>query len=143
VSFTQDLGLWLMTYDSQGESSDGRRAIYFRYAAAPWGPWSDPQVIFDPCDGGFGNFIHYNPNKNPDNCTNPPTQDGPAGPMIAEEQGNDPQSTSGIVFAPYMIERFTKVKGDTLKLYYTMSTWNPYTVVKMESDFTISRTGKP
>ncbi len=39
-----------------------------------------------------------------------------------------------------MIERFTEVDGNTLKIYYTMSTWNPYTVVKMESDFAIIRT---
>ena len=136
VSYTEDLRLWLMTYDSQGQSSNGRRAVYFRYAAAPWGPWSDPQVIYDPCDGGFGTFIHYDA-KNPDACSAPPTVAGPAGPMIAEELGNDPQKTPGTVFAPYMMERFTKVEGDTLKIYYTMSTWNPYTVVKMESDFTI------
>jgi CheY-like chemotaxis protein len=37
-----------------------------------------------------------------------------------------------------MIERFTRVEGETLKIY-TMSTWNPYTVVKMRSEFKITR----
>jgi len=37
-----------------------------------------------------------------------------------------------------MIERFTEVEGDTLKIYYNMSTWNPYAVVLMESDFKIT-----
>jgi hypothetical protein len=138
VSFVKDLSLWLMTYDSQGQSSNGRRAVYFRYAQAPWGPWSDPQVIYDPCDGGFGTFIRYDA-KSSDACAAPPTLAGPAGPMIGEAQGNNPQKTPGTVFAPYMIERFTRVKNDTLSIYYTMSTWNPYTVVKMESDFKINR----
>jgi hypothetical protein len=39
-----------------------------------------------------------------------------------------------------MIERFTRVSGSMLKIYYVMSTWNPYTVVKMRSEFTIIRT---
>lgn len=150
VSFVKQLGLWLMTYDSQADgmqNGSGTRAVYFRYAQSPWGPWSDPpQKIYDPCrDGGFGTFIfYYAKDAKHNSCpsalpgvTTFPASAGPAGPMIAEEQGNDPQKTSGIVFAPYMIERFTRVEGDTLKLYYTMSTWNPYTVVKMESDFTI------
>jgi len=36
-----------------------------------------------------------------------------------------------------MVERFTRVTNSTLFIYYTMSTWNPYTVVKMRSAFTI------
>jgi hypothetical protein len=38
-----------------------------------------------------------------------------------------------------MIERFTEVQGNTLKIYYTLSTWNPYAVVEMESDFQITQ----
>lgn len=147
VSFVRDLGLWLMTYDG---NADGRRAVYFRYATAPWGPWSTPPaIIYDPCrDGGSGTFIFYfAENKNKNECpgalpgvTSFPASAGPAGPMIAEEQGADPTTTPGIVFAPYMIERFTRVKGDILSIYYTMSTWNPYTVVKMRSDFLVNNT---
>jgi hypothetical protein len=52
---------------------------------------------------------------------------------------NDPQTERGAIYAPFMIERFLRVEGDSLKIYYVMSTWNPYTVVKMRSDFTINR----
>ncbi|MGD1158368.1 MAG: hypothetical protein ABSA41_21450 [Terriglobia bacterium] len=38
-----------------------------------------------------------------------------------------------------MIERFTEVKGDTLTIYYNLSTFNPYTVVKMRSEFKIRK----
>ena len=37
-----------------------------------------------------------------------------------------------------MIERFTRITNSTLFIYYTLSTWNPYTVVKMRSAFTIA-----
>ena len=48
-------------------------------------------------------------------------------------------TTRGGDYSPQMIERFTRVTGDTLMIYYTMSTWNPYTVVKMRSEFKITR----
>jgi hypothetical protein len=35
-----------------------------------------------------------------------------------------------------MIERFTRVSGSTLSIYYALSTWNPYTIVLMQADFT-------
>jgi uncharacterized protein (TIGR03437 family) len=37
-----------------------------------------------------------------------------------------------------MVQRFTEIAGSTLKIFYTLSTWNPYAVVLMESDFTIA-----
>lgn len=46
--------------------------------------------------------------------------------------------TPGGEYPPFLIERFTRVVGNALKIYYMMSTWNPYTVVKMRSTFTIS-----
>ena len=58
------------------------------------------------------------------------------GPAIGPE--NDPTNTPGGDFAPIMIERFTRITNSTLFIYYTMSTWNPYTVVKMRSAFTIT-----
>jgi hypothetical protein len=30
-----------------------------------------------------------------------------------------------------MIQRFTEIAGNTLKIFYTLSTWNPYPVVLM------------
>jgi Domain of unknown function (DUF4185) len=126
VIYSPDLGLWLMTYDG-GRQTEATTGIYFSSAPAPWGPWSVPQLIFNAKrDRGFGLFIH-NPNDNPP---------GPAGPTIGD---NDPNTTRGGDYAPQMIERFTKVQGDTLTIYYTMSTWNPYTVVKMRSEFKITR----
>lgn len=127
VTYSADLGLWLMTYDG-GRQSQQTIGVYFTYARQPWGPWSAPQKIFGSGDG-VGQFIH-----DPSILPNPPG-DGLNGPTIG---GNDPYTTRGGAYAPYMIERFTKVAGDRLKIYWVVSTWNPYTVVLMRSEFAIS-----
>ena len=46
-------------------------------------------------------------------------------------------AANGTLYAPGIIEKFVRVVGDTLKLYYTTSTWNPYTIVRMRSEFLI------
>ena len=133
VSFQKDFKLWLMTFDGgrQG-SNNATTGIYFAYAANPWGPWSTPQMIYNAYrDKGFGNYI-YDPHlKNP----------GPAGPTIGwhppTNTNNPPDKTPGGTFAPQMIERFTNVRNGHLSRFYTMSTWNPYTVLLMRSDFKI------
>jgi uncharacterized protein DUF4185 len=121
VTWCNDLSLWLMTYDSRPPAA---RGILFSYSRTPWGPWSEPQVIFNPMrDGAIGKFIH-NPNARPD--------DGLAGPVIGKGQA-DPGAVRGGEYAPYVVERFTKVQDSELNLYYVLSTWNPYVVVLMKS----------
>ena len=133
VTYQKSLGLWLMTFDGgRGQQADGTPTngspatdgVYFTYAPAPWGPWAQPQLIFNATrDNGFGVFMHQD--------TSP---EGPIGPTAGQ---NDPNTTNGRIYAPNMIERFTKLKGITLSIYYAMSTWNPYTVVEMRSDFNV------
>ncbi len=90
----------------------------------PWGPWSEPQVIFNEVrDGALGKFIH-DPRSNPD--------DGLAGPVIAKGKAN-PATVRGGAYAPYVVKRWTKPHGSELDLYYLLSTWNPYVVVLMKS----------
>ena len=121
VTWCKDLGLWLMTYDSRPPASPG---ILFSYSPTPWGPWSEAQLIFNPIrDGALGKFIH-NPNARPD--------DGLAGPVIGKGQ-EDPGAVRGGDYAPYVVERWTKLQGSELYLYYVLSTWNPYVVVLMKS----------
>jgi len=121
VTWCKDLGLWLMTYDSREPAP---RGILFSYSQTPWGPWSEPQIIFNAVrDGALGKFIH-NPQANPD--------DGLSGPVIGKGQAN-PRAVHGGAYAPYVIERWTKVKGSELSIYYVLSTWNPYVVILMKS----------
>jgi hypothetical protein len=121
VTWCRDLGLWLMTFDSRPPAP---RGVLFSYAPAPWGPWSECQVIFDAVrDGAFGKFIH-DPDLRPD--------DGLAGPVIGKGTA-DPGTVRGGAYAPYVVERWTKLQGSELLLYFVLSTWNPYVVVLMTS----------
>ena len=138
--YSQQLGLWLMTFNGGADS------VYFTYAQKPWGPWSPIQPIFNPCrDNGFGKFIFYYyataaentcPGAMPAGVTSAPNSAGPSGPTIGS--ANDPTTTKGFPYAPCLIERFTNVSGNTLKLFFMLATWNPYAVVMMESDFNIA-----
>ncbi len=127
VTWCADLRLWLMTYDSRHPAIQG---IEFSYSRTPWGPWSTPQLLFNARrDGALGKFIH-DPSIRPD--------DGLAGPVIGKGQRN-PRGVLGGAYAPYIVERWTRVKGSDLNLYYTLSTWNPYVVVLMKSRFEVQR----
>ncbi len=127
VTWCNDLGIWLMTYDSRSP-----RGVLFSHSHTPWGPWSEPQIIFNAVrDGAVGKFIH-NPRAHPD--------DGVAGPVIGKGKAN-PGAVRGGAYAPYVVERFTKLAGSELNLYYVLSTWNPYVVVLMKSRFKVERAG--
>jgi hypothetical protein len=120
VTWCKDLNFWLMTYDRRAPTN----GIAFSYSRTPWGPWSEPQVIFNAVrDGAAGKFIHI-PNSNP--------PDGLAGPVIGKEV-TDPEAVRGGNYAPYVMERWTKVQNSELDIYYVLSTWNPYVVVLMKS----------
>lgn len=122
VTWCKDLGLWLMTYDRRAPAPPG---IAFSYSRTPWGPWSEPQLLFNMVrDGAYGKFIH-NPNAQP--------ADGLAGPVYGPKNQANPAAVSGGTYAPYVVERWTKVRGSELDLYYVLSTWNPYVVVLMKS----------
>ncbi len=121
VTWCKDLDFWLMTYDSRGPA---RRGVLFSYSRTPWGPWSEAQVLFNAVDdGAIGKFIH-SPSAHPD--------DGLAGPVIGKGRKN-PGAVRGGAYAPYVVERWTKLRGSELDLYYVLSTWNPYVVILMKS----------
>ena len=120
VTWCQDLSLWLMTYDRRAPTT----GVAFSYSRTPWGPWSEAQVLFNAVrDGASGTFIH-NPDAHPD--------DGVSGPVIGRGQAN-PGAVRGGAYAPYVVERWTRLQGGELNLYYVLSTWNPYVVVLMRS----------
>ncbi len=121
VIWNEELEIWLLAYNSLTP-----RAIKLHWATNPWGPWSNPIDIFEPWnDGGYTHFMHA--------LTAPDSK--LAGPVInvrppaIEQWGGE--------YAPYMVERFSRFKDDTLTIYYLMSTWNPYTVVLMRTDLRV------
>ena len=90
-------------------------------------------MIFDAQrDGALGRFIHV---KN--------SGDGLAGPVIGKEASQNPEGVQGGQYAPYVVERWTKVTGSELHLYYVLSTWNPYVVVLMKSRMQIDPASTP
>ena len=113
-----------MTYDRRAPTT----GIAFSYSRTPWGPWSEPQIIFnDARDGALGQFIH-DPKIKPD--------DGLEGPVIGKAQA-DSAAVKGGTYAPYVVERWTKVQASELDLYYVLSTWNPYVVILMKSQMKV------
>jgi hypothetical protein len=121
VTWCKDLGLWLMTYDLRRPDP----GIMFSYSRTPWGPWSTPQLLFNMVrDGAIGKYIHNSFSRR---------DDGLAGPVQGPRNQGDPASVHGGAFAPYVVERWTKVAGSELNLYYVMSTFNPDVVVLMKS----------
>ena len=124
VTYVRELRQWIMLYDSRTP-----RGIVFRHSAVPWGPFADEQTIFSAKDG-LGLFIH-------DPAHEPP--DGLAGPVIGAKNKQHPEAVPGGAYAPYAVQRWTKLNGNTLAIYFLLSTWNPYTVVLMRSEFQVQR----
>ncbi len=121
VTYNEFLRKWLMLYNC-GEP----RGINFRTADQPWGPWSEPQVLFDPwLDNGYCHFMHVDWQFR--NC------DAVHDPGRANEWGGE--------YGPYQFEDLATGTDSTTTIYFTMSTWNPYTVVLMKS--TLKRLDSP
>jgi hypothetical protein len=60
--------------------------------------------------------------------TKPPKKDdGLSDPKREREYGGE--------YGPYIMARFTAGAADKCRVYFTMSTWNPYQVVVMKSEF--------
>lgn len=52
--------------------------------------------------------------------------DGLSDPGLGDEPGGE--------YGPYIMARYTRKNGDICRIYYTLSTWNPYQVMVMRSD---------
>ncbi len=113
VTYNPFLRKWLMLYNC-GDP----RGINFRTADDPWGPWSAPQVLFDPWkDNGYCHFMHVDWQfRHCDNVHDPGREN---------EWGGE--------YGPYQFEDLATGTDSTTTIYFTLSTWNPYTVVLMKS----------
>lgn len=112
VAWCDPLKKWIMLYNTGNP-----RGIVFRVAEKPWGPWTDSKVLFD-AQTGYGKFMHISyKDKRVDNVQDP---------WRPDEYGGE--------YGPYMIPRFFKKIPNGARIYFLMSTWNPYTVVLMRAD---------
>jgi len=113
AAFYSSFGLWILLYNH-----DNPRGITVRAARRPWGPWSDGQIIFEPWqDKGYGHFMHTSWDF--------AKQDSVHDPGRENEWGGE--------YGPYQFEHLASDTENRLVLYFTMSTWNPYTVVLMKA----------
>ncbi len=120
VNWLADLGKWVMFYNCAFP-----RGINMRSADAPWGPWSEGEVIFDPWDdGGYCAFMHVSyQDRNCDSVQDPGRDDewaGEYGPYIIPEGG--------------IIPSLARTHDGVTTVYFVMSTWNPYAVMLMKTE---------
>jgi hypothetical protein len=112
AAFVSQLGVWLLLYNAGTP-----RGINARVAQFPWGPWSEPVIVFDPALG-YGKFMHVKG-----------ANDGLSDPGREQDSGGE--------YGPYLIDRFTKAVPSTdpntlrAQIYFVLSTWNPYNTVLM------------
>jgi hypothetical protein len=118
VAYCAPVKRYVMLYNAHSGKS---RGIVMRSSPEPWGAWSDLEIIFDPWrDHGYGQFMHLS------NKTHRGT-DKLSDPKRDDEDGAE--------YGPYIISRYTTGDANGCRIYYTMSTWNPYQVHLMRSDF--------
>jgi Domain of unknown function (DUF4185) len=114
VRFNPVLARYLALFNSSNP-----RGILMHSAPDPWGPWTPtPVQVFDPGDG-YCHFMHANWQVN--RCDR--VQDDMFGGMRDNEWGGE--------YGPYQIPRYARPEADGARIYFTMSTWNPYQVVLM------------
>ncbi len=121
VTWNSVLQAWILLY-----TCNGLTRVEARTAPNPWGPWSPPTVLlsFDHDPWIICNIV-MNPNLN--GC----------GPNQPSDYNTN---QSGHLYAPFIISRFTQdvtpegaAPNKQARIYWLLSTWNPYQVVVMQS----------
>jgi hypothetical protein len=135
-----DLPPELMTDAQSTRAAPNTGAIVMRYALHPWGPWSpatvhfpagSPKVVGD----AYGpNGIMYHPEcvDQPNApCAKPDPYSVNALTGICRQQ---PAPDWGRLYSPAIIDAYTgKNSAGGLDLFWTLSTWAPYSAVLMQT----------
>jgi hypothetical protein len=111
-------------------------AVWLRIARQPWGPWSRRRQVFDWILDGMG-YRDRNGDGRPDRANQfihdknavPPDH---VGDCIFDIQC----AGGGAAYAPYIHE--VGRNGERVTLRYMLSTWNPYQVMLMSHDVTLT-----
>jgi hypothetical protein len=113
------LGVWICLYNADWPADRGSvGGIVMRWSKRPYGPWSKGEIAFS-VDDGLGKFMHL---PNADH-----TQEGFGADRSADLAG---------MYGPYQIPQYTRATDDGVRIYFTMSTWNPYQVMLMTINIT-------
>jgi hypothetical protein len=128
----EDAGQWMIAYSLANKVYPPNKddpapnvpagPVVARFAANPWGPWSDEVQIFNPCrERAYGNFMHWS-GMDDLNTLIPPSETA---------WGDSP----GTAYGAFMMDRFTTFDPATrdLSVAYLMSTSSPYQVQVMRT----------
>jgi hypothetical protein len=108
------LGAWICLYNADWPADRSSvSGIVMRWAERPYGPWSGGDLVFSVNDG-LGKFMHL---PNVDH-----TQEG---------FGTDRSADLGGMYGPYQIPQYARRSKNGVRIYFTMSTANPYQTMLM------------
>ncbi|MGA7327071.1 MAG: DUF4185 domain-containing protein [Rhodomicrobium sp.] len=122
VTYNQALGVWLLLYGC------GAWTIEARAAPNPWGPWSQPIVLLSAVQDPANIVCTLIQNDTTKGCP------GLAPGLLIATVPNP-----GHFYAPFVLNRYTQnlsslpAHPKSATIYWLVSTWNPYTVVVMQS----------
>jgi hypothetical protein len=85
-------------------------------------------------DHALGVYLH-DPTRHP--------SDGLAGPVVGIVRPEIWETVWGAAYAPGLIERWIKVEGGRLTLYYLQTSWNPYVTLLMKTAIDVLPPGSP
>ena len=121
VAWNEELGRFVMMRGANGR-------IVAQFSTAPWGPWSDPAVVFSSADAWWSRLMHQPGSDQMVQSIEPIySRDGSRFSMPDDERG--------AAYNPNVLHRSTKNADGSVTIYYTLSTWNPYQVFLMSSTF--------
>lgn len=144
VAWVEPINRFVMLYSGRLPQipANNMAGIQMRMAEHPWGPWSDPVVVWNPLDDGAYDCpgILYLPLAVGDEC---PTSDPYRPNFYNMDNFNQcpgetpaPHADIGVEYGVNILDTFTKpgIQLNTATIYWNMSTWNPYRVVLMRTN---------
>ncbi len=132
VRLVETLGRWVMLYTCKEAS--GPRGVYVRTSLAPWGPWTSPVLLWSPADG-YCRYMFSALGANDPSCSPNPREE-----EKRRWNGSDAEREPGGEYAPFLLpSRYAKRLPDgRTKLYFTLSTWNPYQTILLRGEVSVS-----
>ncbi len=119
VRWNPHLSRWLATFNS-----DNPRGILLHWAEQPWGPWSDaPLQLLDAGDA-YGRYMHFSWARG--------GTDHAFDDVIPDRKGG-PENDFGGEYGGYQIGDAAEDVDQGSRIWWLLSTWNPYQVHLMMS----------
>ncbi|MDF1699410.1 MAG: DUF4185 domain-containing protein [Saprospiraceae bacterium] len=96
------------------------RGIQCHFSDQPWGPYTEAITILEPWnDDAYCHYIHT------------------SWDFMECDEVHDPgrENEWGGEYGPYLFKEMSTMDDSLVTIYYTLSTWNPYTSILMKSTF--------